>query len=68
MGFSRCIWNRSNLEAFGLIDTAEKSAEVLVKVLSMGGKRQTITSEEFKLLAERFGVTPMEDAINSKNC
>ena len=55
-------------EAFGLIDTAEKSAEVLVKVLSMGGKRQTITSEEFRLLAERFGVTPMEDAINSKNC
>ncbi len=24
-------------ETFGLIDTAEKSAEVLVKVLSMGG-------------------------------
>ena len=50
-------------EAFGLIDTAEKSAEVLVKVLSMGGKRQTITTEEFRLLAERFGVTPMEDAL-----
>ncbi|PJG82226.1 rhamnulose-1-phosphate aldolase [Caviibacterium pharyngocola] len=47
-------------EAFGLIDTAEKSAEILVKVLSMGGKRQTIKTEEFKLLAERFGVTPME--------
>ena len=28
-------------ETFGLIDTAEKSAEVLVKVLSMGGMKQT---------------------------
>ncbi|MCX8664731.1 MULTISPECIES: rhamnulose-1-phosphate aldolase [unclassified Gilliamella] len=54
----------SNLdEAFGLIDTAEKSAEVLVKVLSMGGKRQTITLEQFRLLAQRFDVTPLEDAL-----
>ncbi|MBI0030794.1 rhamnulose-1-phosphate aldolase [Gilliamella sp. B14384G15] len=50
-------------EAFGLIDTAEKSAEVLVKVLSMGGKRQTITTEQFRLLAQRFDVTPLEDAL-----
>lgn len=50
-------------EAFGLIDTAEKSAEVLVKVLSMGGKRQTITIEQFRLLAQRFDVTPLEDAL-----
>lgn len=50
-------------EAFGLIDTAEKSAEVLVKVLSMGGKRQTISTEEFRLLAERFDVNPMEEAL-----
>ena len=33
-------------ETFGLIDTAEKSAEVLVKVYSMGGMKQTITREE----------------------
>ena len=50
-------------EAFGLIDTAEKSAEVLVKVLSMGGKRQTITTDQFRLLAQRFDVTPLEDAL-----
>src|SRR5699024_8266679 len=30
---------------FGLMDTVEKSAEILVKVLSMGGKRQTITPD-----------------------
>ncbi|MCX8641142.1 MULTISPECIES: rhamnulose-1-phosphate aldolase [unclassified Gilliamella] len=50
-------------EAFGLIDTAEKSAEVLVKVLSMGGKRQTISTEQFRLLAQRFDVNPIEEAL-----
>lgn len=38
-------------EAFGLIDTAEKAAEVLVKVLSMGGKKQSITTQQLKDLA-----------------
>ncbi|PJG84681.1 rhamnulose-1-phosphate aldolase [Conservatibacter flavescens] len=50
-------------ETFGLIDTAEKSAEISVKVMSMGGKKQTITTENFKLLAERFGVTPIEGVL-----
>lgn len=43
--------------AFGLMDTAEKSAEILVKVLSMGGKRQTITADNFRDLAKEFNVT-----------
>lgn len=42
---------------FGLMDTVEKSAEILVKVLSMGGKKQTITSQNFKDLASEFNVT-----------
>jgi rhamnulose-1-phosphate aldolase len=50
-------------EAFGLIDTAEKSAEILVKVLSMGGKKQTIKVEELKALAERFNVKPLEGVL-----
>ncbi|ELY2797989.1 rhamnulose-1-phosphate aldolase [Cronobacter dublinensis] len=50
-------------EAFGLIDTAEKSAEILVKVLSMGGMKQTITRDELIALGERFGVTPHAGAI-----
>lgn len=50
-------------EAFGLIDTAEKAAEVLVKVLSMGGKRQSITTQQLKDLAARFQVTPMPEAL-----
>lgn len=43
--------------AFGLMDTVEKSAEILVKVISMGGKKQTITANNFRDLAEEFKVT-----------
>lgn len=50
-------------DAFGLIDTAEKSAEILVKVLSMGGKKQTISTEQLIALAERFNVNPMKSAL-----
>jgi rhamnulose-1-phosphate aldolase len=50
-------------EAFGLIDTAEKSAEILVKVLSMGGPRQSISSRNLADLAKRFGVRPLEEAL-----
>lgn len=51
-------------EAFGLIDTAEKSAEVLVKVESMGGMKQTISRDDLIALAKRFGVTPLQSAID----
>ncbi|MBJ7221289.1 MULTISPECIES: rhamnulose-1-phosphate aldolase [unclassified Brenneria] len=50
-------------ETFGLIDTAEKSSEILVKVLSMGGMKQTITREQLIALGERFDVTPMAQAL-----
>ncbi|MFM2480077.1 rhamnulose-1-phosphate aldolase [Celerinatantimonas sp. YJH-8] len=51
-------------DAFGLIDTAEKAAEVMVKVYSMGGVKQTISKEQFVALGKRFGVTPNQDALN----
>lgn len=51
-------------DTFGLIDTAEKSAEILVKVLSMGGRKQSITTAELRDLAKRFDVTPMESALS----
>ena len=43
-------------EAFGLMDTVEKAAEICVKVLSMGGKKQTITKENFLDLARDFNI------------
>lgn len=52
---------------FGLVDTVEKSAEILVKVLSMTNtKRQTITRENFVDLAKDFHVTLNEEALNCK--
>jgi len=50
-------------DAFGLIDTAEKAAEILVKVLSMGGKKQSITTQQLRDLAARFQVEPMAEAL-----
>ena len=52
---------------FGLMHTIEKSAEILVKVLSMGGtKRQTITPENFRSLAKDFNVALREEFLYEK--
>lgn len=52
---------------FGLVDTVEKSAEILVKILSMTNtKRQTITRENFVDLAKDFHVILNEEALNCK--
>lgn len=50
-------------EAFGLIDTAEKAADILVRVISMGGARQTMSTEMLAELAARFKVTPLATAL-----
>ncbi len=50
-------------EAFGLIDTAEKAADILVRVISMGGARQTMSTENLRDLAARFKVTPLASAL-----
>ena len=52
-------------DAFGLIDTAEKSAEILVKVIAMGGKKQTISTEELIALGGRFDVKPFAAALKA---
>lgn len=52
-------------DAFGLIDTAEKSAEILVKVIAMGGKKQTISTEELIALGQRFDVKPFAAALKA---
>lgn len=49
---------------FGLMDTVEKSAEICVKVLAMGGKRQTITSQNFKDLACEFQIDLREEFLD----
>ncbi|MCL1823282.1 MAG: rhamnulose-1-phosphate aldolase [Oscillospiraceae bacterium] len=50
---------------FGLADTIEKAAEILIKVLSISpDKLQTITTENFKELAKAFNVTLPEKFLN----
>ena len=46
--------------------TIEKSAEIYVKVLSMGGGiiRQTITDDDLRAIAHDFGVTLNEKFLN----
>lgn len=52
---------------FGLMHTAEKSAEILVKMLSMQpNKRQTITPDNFHDLAKDFNVTLPEEFLYEK--
>lgn len=52
---------------FGLMHTAEKSAEILVKMLSMQpNKRQTITPDNFRDLAKDFNVTLPEEFLYEK--
>lgn len=52
---------------FGLMHTVEKSAEILVKMLSMrSDKLQTITPKNFKDLARSFKVTLPEEFLYEK--
>ncbi len=52
---------------FGLMHTVEKSAEILVKTLSMtNAKRQTITPDDFRHLAKDFNVSLPEKFLFEK--
>lgn len=70
-----CVWahhgtfvcGRDFDETFGLIHTAEKAAEVLVKVMSITNvKRQTITPDQFRELNKPFGVHINEKFLYEK--
>ncbi|SES17093.1 rhamnulose-1-phosphate aldolase [Gracilibacillus ureilyticus] len=50
-------------ETFGLIETAEKAAQVYTTVCAQGGKRQTITDEQLRELAKAFNVVPREGVL-----
>lgn len=54
-------------DTFGLMHTVEKSAEILVKVLSINPhKLQTILPNDFRLLAKDFNVTLPEEFLYEK--
>jgi rhamnulose-1-phosphate aldolase len=53
-------------ETFGLVHTIDKSAGILLKVLAAGGKRQTITTQDFRDLAKDFHLTLPEKFLDVK--
>jgi len=52
-------------EVYGLIETAEKAAEVYTYVQAQGGIKQTITDEQLLDLAEAFEVVPRKEFLES---
>lgn len=50
-------------EAFGLIETAEKAAEIYMKIARLP-ILQTITDQQLKTLADAFGVAPHKDWLD----
>lgn len=50
-------------EAFGLIETAEKAAEVLIKVISMGKAKRCITKENLISMAKHLDLDLYKDAL-----
>jgi len=53
-------------EVFGLIETAEKSAQIYTYVCAQGPILQTITDGNLLKLAEAFGVKPREGYLETK--
>ncbi|GLF90749.1 rhamnulose-1-phosphate aldolase [Bacillus safensis] len=51
-------------ETFGLIETAEKAAEVYTVVCAQGSVKQTITDQQLQDLADAFGVVPRQEVLN----
>ncbi|AKO95024.1 rhamnulose-1-phosphate aldolase [Priestia filamentosa] len=51
-------------ETFGLIETAEKAAEVYTIVCAQGGVKQTITDQQLQDLADAFNVVPKQGILN----
>lgn len=53
-------------DTFGLMYTVEKAAEMLVKVLAMGGKKNTPSAENLKDLEEPFNLKFPEKFLYQK--
>lgn len=50
-------------EAFGLIETAEKAAEVYIKIAHLP-RKYTLSDGQLRQIAKRFGVTPREEFLD----
>ncbi len=69
--FSLVLWSQHGVygaaadieSAFGLIETAEKSAEVLLKMMSVQKPANMIGSKNLRDIAEAFGVEIQENFL-----
>ncbi|PIE73696.1 MAG: rhamnulose-1-phosphate aldolase [Deltaproteobacteria bacterium] len=48
---------------FGLIETADKAAFMLLQVLAAGGKKQTVSAAQLRALAAASNIIPFEEAL-----
>ena len=54
-------------DAFGLVETVEKAADIYMRVVSVpGGFKQKITSDQLWALADQFGVTPKAGILEER--
>ena len=51
-------------QAFGLIETADKAAEILLKTMAAGGPKQAIGADQLKAMAEAYGLTPLKGVLD----
>jgi rhamnulose-1-phosphate aldolase len=57
-----------NLDAaFGLIETAEKAAEIYLKAAALGPVERRLSNEQLTALARRFGVEPDAEILAGQN-
>ena len=55
-------------DAFGLVETVEKAADIYMRVVQVpGGFRQKITSDQLWDLADQFGVTPKAGILEERS-
>jgi len=54
-------------ETFGLIETAEKAAQIYTYANAQGGIKQTISDEQLIKLGKGFNVTPRKEYLNFTN-
>jgi rhamnulose-1-phosphate aldolase len=54
-------------QAFGLIETAEKAAEIYLKVAAVGPVERRLSNDQLTALARRFGVEPDPEILTGGN-
>jgi rhamnulose-1-phosphate aldolase len=68
------VWDRHGVvalgpdfeTAFGLVETAERAAEIYLKVAALGPVERKLTNDQLLALAEKFGVEPDQEILGGR--